>query len=332
MFSAIKQRLSNKVSYHPLPSLAGQPEWQVALKQKDLSAVNEQLLALTCAERYPAWLTIAQLPNKVLRQWFNDAPHAAIALAVQLFAQAMALRGDGFPEQVDNKIWNRFFALNDEAQNWLEQFSPSDDHPLYSDWQSWYMLTQLTHAEGVHAMHACRIAASKHCEDNFAADRHYFLAMSRRFGGDNEQMFQFARQVLKPAVGASQHSLLAFAYNELACSLRQDKGVGDANRYMQRPVFVDELSQSLCKWLGSSEVSVANLLMRARSPMGMWQLNEYAVAMAQIGEKNFLPKLLQAIDGQLIGMSWQRLADNKSEEKQPRKHYQRLLNIGKLAD
>ncbi|WP_119393324.1 hypothetical protein [Salinibius halmophilus] len=325
MFNAIKQRLNGGVSYSPLPLVTSLPDWQAALKQKDLAQLDELLNGMSCAERYPAWLTLAKLPNKTLRQWYNDAGHAAIALAVQLFEQAMTIRGDGFPEQVDTKIWNRFFALTDEAQGWLEQFNPGADNIFFSDWQSWMMLTQLTHAEGVHAMHACRVAASKHCPDNFVADRHYFLAMSRRFGGDNEQMFQFARQVLKPALGASQHSLLAFAYNELAATLRVDKGLEASQRYMQRPVFVDELSESFRKWLGTKELSVANIQQRAHTPMGVWQLNEYALAFAQIGEETLLPRILQAIDGNLIGLSWQRLAMNKSEAKQPRKHYQRLL-------
>lgn len=325
MFNAIKQRLSGNVSYQALPTLANEQAWQTAIKQKDLLQLNELLTNLPCAERYPAWLTLARLPNKLLRQWYNDCPHAAIALAVQLFEQAMTLRGDGFPEQVDTNIWNRFFALNDEAQGWLEQFNPALDNAFYSDWQSWLMLTQLTHADGVHAMHACRVAASKRCSDNFVADRHYFLAMCRRFGGDNDQMFQFARQVLKPEVGASQHSLLAFAYNELADSLRYDKGRSAASRYMQRPVFIDELSQSFKRWLGSTDLSVAAIQARSQTPMRRWQLNEYALAFSQIGENQYLPRLLQAIDGQLIGLSWRRLADSKGEERHPRKHYLRLL-------
>lgn len=321
MFTALKQRLTKKVSYQPVPQIT-QPAWQVALKKKQMPLLAQQLLAWQPVDRYPGWLAVAALPQKTLRSWFNDFPEAAIALAVQHFAKAMQVRGDGFPEQVPEKVWPRFFDLIDAAQNWLEQCQPDPEHPFYSDWHSWMMLSQLTHAEGVHAMYAHRVQAAQQCRDNFIADHHYFLAMTRRFGGDNEQMFKFTRHVLAPKEGDGQHSLMAFAYNELAATLIVDKGRQSARKYMHRPVFVDELSQSLLAWQGGAHVSVQALSERAASPVAGWQLNEYAVALAQIGERELLPKVLAAIDGQVIGMSWQRLAP---ENKPPAKYYQALV-------
>ncbi|WP_020410538.1 DUF4034 domain-containing protein [Hahella ganghwensis] len=168
-------------------------------------------------DRYFVSVSISRLfPMKALEDWVDAEPQSADALlcyGARLLEWAWEARGDGRGHEVSRSRWETFFERLDKTRVILTRCAevyPEDPTPWaylikVSTWYSDEMEVREHYFEKA-------IARDK---NNWAAHMYMILALSKKWGGDNVKMVEFAESVVEDAEEGSELPVILFkAYYE----------------------------------------------------------------------------------------------------------------------
>ncbi|MFT7056586.1 MAG: hypothetical protein ACJAR3_002222 [Roseivirga sp.] len=192
--------------------------YEILKNTTDYDLLRKQLSeAKTFEERYFYSVSISRLfPLDILERWSNEEPDSADALlcyGARLVQWSWDARGYGRGAQVSEKNWEQFFERLDKTHNVLMKCSeamPSDPTP----WA--YMIIVSTWNSDDHDIRASYFEeAVERDPHNWAAHMHMVIALSEKWGGDNEEMISFAEQASDTApLGSDLPAILIKAYLE----------------------------------------------------------------------------------------------------------------------
>lgn len=169
------------------------------------------------AERY--FYSVSMSRNmfpQALKEWTEKYPESGDALlcyGARLLQWSWSARGYGLGREVSDSEWEVFFNRLDETKEVLlkcTEKSPEDPTP----WAYLIMVATWRSESEEIKYHYFNEAISRD-PNNWAAHMHMIIALSEKWGGNNEDMIEFARQSSKDApIGSDLKAILVKAYIE----------------------------------------------------------------------------------------------------------------------
>lgn len=192
--------------------------YEIHKNASDYTLLKKQLSEVkSFEERYFYSVSISRLfPLDVLERWVKDEPNSADALlyyGARLVQWSWDARGYGRGYQVSEEKWRIFFERLNKTRSVLmkcAELMPLDPTPwayliIVSTWNSDDYNVKASYFE----------KAIKRDPYNWAAHMHMVIALSEKWGGDNEEMVLFAEDASNAApLGSDLPAILIKAYLE----------------------------------------------------------------------------------------------------------------------
>lgn len=211
-FKTRKENAIRQCSYGSLKA------YEILKNTSDYDLIKKQLSeSHTFEERYFYSVSISRLfPMEILERWSNEEPNSAdalLCLGARMVQWSWDARGYGRGYQVSEKKWETFFERLAKTQHVLMRCAeamPSDPTP----WA--YMIIVSTWNSDDHKIRSSYFEeAVERDPHNWAAHIHMIIALSEKWGGDNEEMISFAEHVSDSApIGSDLSAILLKAYLE----------------------------------------------------------------------------------------------------------------------
>ncbi|GLR69185.1 hypothetical protein [Agaribacter marinus] len=249
--------------------------YEILKNTTDYDLLRKQLSeAKTFEERYFYSVSISRLfPLEILERWSNEEPNSADALlcyGARLVQWSWDARGYGRGAQVSEKKWEIFFERLDKTRTVLMKCAeamPSDPTP----WA--YMIIVSTWNSDDHDARASYFEEAVERDPyNWAAHMHMVIALSEKWGGDNEEMILFAEQASDTApVGTDLPAILIKAYLEYwkYLDVFQDKPV-EASAFIKAEEIQTKAGTAYLRSLGSEQHTETAVSIFARYNTSAW--------------------------------------------------------------
>lgn len=187
-----------------------------------------------------------------LREWAErrpTSPRALTLLGMALIDQAWAARGSGTVETVSPEGWTLFHARIAAAREALEKAAVlTKDDPNAAA----ALITVCKAESAPHAEHQRWLARALELDPgDVTAANNFREALSAKWGGSDEAMLDFARQMAKAAPPGTQ-----FPYLVMAAHLELDGSLDDPD-YWSRPEVKAEADEALGRLLADFPESLA---------------------------------------------------------------------------
>jgi hypothetical protein len=171
----------------------------------------------TPAERYFYSVSMSRnMHLTALERWMNDFPDSGDALlcyGARLVQWSWSARGYGRGNEVTEEAWQEFFRRLDKTREVLlkcSEKSPSDPTP----W-AYLIMVSTWYSDPIDTKYHYFNQAINRDPENWAAHMHMIIALSKKWGGCNEEMLEFARKASNEArAGSEVKSIVAKAYIE----------------------------------------------------------------------------------------------------------------------
>ncbi|MDE1465572.1 tetratricopeptide repeat protein [Spartinivicinus poritis] len=230
--------------------------YNILKNTNDYSLLKKQLAeAKSFEERYFFSVSISRLyPIEILERWVSKEPKSADAFlcyGARLVQWSWAARGYGMGNQVGKERWKVFFERLEKAHSVLMKSAnlmPSDPTPwayliIVSTWNSDDHETRSYYFD----------QAIERDPYNWAAHMYRVIALSEKWGGDNEEMISFAeRASINAPPGIELPAILIKAYLEYwkYLDVFQDKP-DEANTFIQSEEIQSKALSAYMRSLGS---------------------------------------------------------------------------------
>lgn len=241
---------------------------------------NYQLLkqrmseASSFEERYLYTVSISRLfPMEVLERWVNDEPHSADALlcyGARLVQWSWNARGDGMEEQPSRVKWKIFFERLDKTRGVLLKSAglmPTDPTP----W-AYLIMVSTWNSDDFDTREFNFNQAVERDPHNWAAHMHMIIALSQKWGGNNQEMLAFAEKASNDApVGSDLPAILIKAYleNWKFLSVSEEKS-GDADAFIKSDEIRTKAEEAYSRSLGATEHVETAVSIFARYNTSAW--------------------------------------------------------------
>lgn len=169
------------------------------------------------AERY--FYSVSMSRNmfpQVLEEWTRKSPSSGDALlcyGARLLQWSWSARGYGRGAEISDSEWEEFFKRLDKTRQVLlecAEKAPEDPTP----W-AYLIMVATWYSDTDDLKYQYFNEAIARDPNNWAAHMHMIIALSEKWGGDNEEMLEFARRVSSSApVGSDLKAILVKAYIE----------------------------------------------------------------------------------------------------------------------
>lgn len=137
-----------------------------------------------------------------------------------------------------------------------------------------------------------------HPEHRFAHNQ-FLQTCCRKWGGSDEQMFEFARDTAARApVGSSLNTLIAEAHIERWAAIAMFRE-GDLNQYFRQPAVQSEIQQAADRYLRSAQARV--------TPRTPWDRNIFLFCYVQMGDAQSAQAEFSALGPLVTTWPWQYL-------------------------
>ena len=153
---------------------------------------------------------------QALKRWTEDAPDSGDALlcyGARLLQWSWSARGYGRGHEVSEEEWKEFFRRLEITRDTLlrcAEKAPEDPTP----W-AYLIMVATWHSDSENTKYHYFQQAIERDPYNWAAHMHMIIALSEKWGGDNEEMLNFARNASKNAPkGSDLKAILVKAYIE----------------------------------------------------------------------------------------------------------------------
>jgi tetratricopeptide (TPR) repeat protein len=266
---AKKERSIRQCSYGNLKS------YDVLKKSSNYQPLKKLLSeAKTFEERYFYSVSISrEFPLEILERWTNEEPDSADALlcyGARLVQWSWDARGYGRGFQVSEKKWDRFFERLAKTESVLMKCAeemPSDPTP----WA--YMIIVSTWNSEDHDIRFSYLEQAVSRDPyNWAAHMHMIIALSEKWGGDNEEMIAFAEKVAKSApAGSDLPTILIKAYLEYwkYLNIFQDKP-DEADKFLRSSDIQENAVKAYLRSLASEDFQETAVSIFARYNISAW--------------------------------------------------------------
>lgn len=168
-------------------------------------------------ERYFYSVSISRnMFPQALEEWtkeFPDSGDALLCYGARLLQWSWAARGYGRGAEISDSQWEEFFRRLDKTRQVLlkcAEKSPEDPTP----W-AYLVMVATWYSDPDEIKYEYFNEAVARDSNNWAAHMHMIIALSEKWGGDNEEMIEFARSASSKApVGSDLKAIVVKAYIE----------------------------------------------------------------------------------------------------------------------
>jgi len=258
--------------------------YEILQNTADYDLLREQLNnAETFEERYLYSVSISRIfPLDVLERWTNEEPNSADALlcyGARLVQWSWDARGYGRGAQVSQERWLRFYERLDKTRNVLTRCAeamPTDPTPwayliMVSTWHGDNQATRASYFDEAIKRDPC----------NWAAHIHMVIALSEKWGGDNERMISFAEEVSNAApTGTELPAILIKAYLEYwkYLDVFQNRSE-EANTFVQTKQIQEKAASAYLRSLGADtfKETAVSIFARYNTSAWFWVVKDRAV-------------------------------------------------------
>ncbi len=168
-------------------------------------------------DRYLISVSISRLyPINVLEQWLSDEPDSAnaqLCYGARLVQWSWEARGYGMGKQISPKNWELFFERLETTRDILTQCTEAN--PLDPTPWAYLIMVSTWSSDDQEVREYYFEQAISRDPTNWAAHMHMIIALSEKWGGDNDQMVAFAENASNNAPeGTDLPAILIKAYIE----------------------------------------------------------------------------------------------------------------------
>jgi len=233
-----------------------------------------------------------------IEAWTNERPSSASgwlvrgAHTVQWAWEARGARTADQTETTAFALFHRRLADSEDDLGRAAQLAPDDPTP-----HVWRLVAgrglelSLNDLWG-HFQTAVRL----HPEHRFAHN-HFLQACCRKWGGSDEQMFEFARAAANAApVGSSLNTLIAEAHIERWLGIAMFRE-GDPGPYFRQAAVQSEIQQAADRYLRSSQARL--------TPRTPWDRNLFTFCFVQMGDVQSAQTEFRALGPLVTAHPWQ---------------------------
>ena len=192
--------------------------YNLLMNAKDYSPLKELMAKVEAHEdRYFVSLGISRLfPVEYLEDWLNNEPKSADALlcfGARMVQLSWDARGHGRGYEVSDEKWADFFKKLEKTKDILNrcaEANPNDPTP----W-AYLIMVSTWHSDDLDTRYHYFEQAIARDKNNWPAHLHMIIALSEKWGGDNEEMVLFAQEIVTTAdEGSDLPVILIKAYIE----------------------------------------------------------------------------------------------------------------------
>ena len=228
----------------------------------------------TYADRYLISVSISRLyPINVLEQWLNDEPNSAdaqLCYGARLVQWSWEARGYGMGKQISQEKWELFFerlAITRDILTQCAETMPEDPTP----WAYLIMVSTWDSDEQDVRDHYYQQAIDRD-PTNWAAHMHMVIALSEKWGGDNEEMIAFAEKASNDAPdGSDLPAILIKAYIENWKYLNLfDKKPEEAKQFLLSREVQEKAALAYVRSVGSENHAQSSVSVFTRYNTSAW--------------------------------------------------------------
>ena len=249
--------------------------YELLKSDKDYKLLKQRMAeAKTFEERYLYTVSISRLfPMEVLERWVNDEPHSADALlchGARLVQWSWNARGDSQGAQAGNAKWKIFFERLDKTRGVLLKSAGL----MHTDPTPWAYLIMVStwNSDDYDSREFNFGQAIERDPHNWAAHMHMIIALSEKWGGNNEEMLSFAEKVSQNAPeGSDLPAILIKAYLEYWKYLEAlDEKSDDAKSFLDDANIQAKAQDAYSRSLGSTAHQDTAVSIFARYNTSAW--------------------------------------------------------------
>jgi hypothetical protein len=306
--------LLQKVRLLPFSTVNDQQAQQYAnslrdkLIRADFLAAESDLLRATDQNRERLIYGIAaeKMGLELAVRWTKARERSAFAqtlLGACLIVTGWNIRGAAYAEDVEDAAWKPFLAKLESAQSPLYKAIELD--ASIAEPFAWLIQGGLGLELEAGDFHRLFTSAIARQPMHWGAHYKYFFALTEKWGGSHDEMFEFVRSTAaKSARGSSLHSLVAFAYMELALAITTDRGAKQTYTRLRQPEHAREVVAALYAYLDANPDNLAYKLSMVSGGMKFTILNQFAASLYLCGATDEARQVLMELDREIERTPW----------------------------
>lgn len=254
---------------------------------------------------------------ELARNWVKAQPGSAFAhfaLGQALTHAAWKARGSGYANTVSEAGWRDFRKHLEEAERVLLRGCALDR--TQAEGFSQLIWVNLGLGQPLEEARRSFDAAVAITPDHWDAHMGYLTACTAKWGGSDDEMFDFAyeRAELRPR-GDPLHALIPSAYNEVALACFDAEGPVEGAKMLDDPEYASDVVDAFYAWADATPENYNEVIAaQARAgTLGGYGSNQFAVALYLTGAHEHCRCMLRALNNRIRKTPWDWIVTNNIE-------------------